>query len=182
MKIFESKYNNFCARKAIWKVVCKLATISCGFTMFNLWSCPRKFMFHNPILYSYPLLWFPALWLYLGQGRTSPDSLFTRPYRSTTFSKSLTLKTCEILMTLICLLWPASGLVYTWNWYFNWEACHAEVAVISCLKVIPHSGCYMMTSSNGNIFRVTGHLCGEFTGRRTKASDAELCFLWSAPE
>ena len=44
----------------------------------------------------------------------------------------------------------------------------------------------MMTSSNGNIFRVTGHLCGEFTGHRwipdTKASDAELwCFLWSAP-
>ena len=24
----------------------------------------------------------------------------------------------------------------------------------------------MMTSSNGNIFRVTGHLCGEFTGHR----------------
>ena len=24
----------------------------------------------------------------------------------------------------------------------------------------------MMTSSNGNIFRVTGHLCGEFTGTR----------------
>ena len=24
--------------------------------------------------------------------------------------------------------------------------------------------CGMMTSSNGNIFRVTGHLCGEFTG------------------
>ena len=44
----------------------------------------------------------------------------------------------------------------------------------------------MMTSSNGNIFRVTGPLCGEFTGHRwlphTKAIDAELwCFLWSAP-
>ena len=25
---------------------------------------------------------------------------------------------------------------------------------------------HMMTSSNGNIFRVTGHLCGEFTGER----------------
>ena len=25
---------------------------------------------------------------------------------------------------------------------------------------------YMMTSSNGNIFRVTGHLCGEFNGPR----------------
>ena len=40
----------------------------------------------------------------------------------------------------------------------------------------------MMTSSNGNIFRVTGHLCGEFTRHRwiprTKASDAEpWCFL-----
>ena len=45
----------------------------------------------------------------------------------------------------------------------------------------------MMTSSNGNIFRVTGPLCGEIAGHRwiprTKASDAELwCFLWSAPE
>ena len=37
---------------------------------------------------------------------------------------------------------------------------------------------YMMTSSNGSIFRVTGHLCGEFTGPRwiprTKASDADF--------
>ena len=45
----------------------------------------------------------------------------------------------------------------------------------------------MMTSSNENIFRVTGPLFGEFTSDRwiplTKASDAELwCFLWSAPE
>ena len=46
---------------------------------------------------------------------------------------------------------------------------------------------HMMTSSNGNIFRVAGLLWGEFTGHRwiplTKASDAELWyFLWSAPE
>ena len=45
----------------------------------------------------------------------------------------------------------------------------------------------LMTSSNGNIFRVTGLLCREFTGHRwiprTKGSDAELCcFLWSTPE
>ena len=41
----------------------------------------------------------------------------------------------------------------------------------------------MMTSSNGNIFRVTGSLGGKFTGHRliplTKASDAELwCFFF----
>ena len=29
-----------------------------------------------------------------------------------------------------------------------------------------HNSYHMMTSSNGNIFRVTGHLCGEFTGHR----------------
>ena len=45
---------------------------------------------------------------------------------------------------------------------------------------------FMMASSNGNIFRVTGPLCGEFTClrwiQRTKACDAELwCFLWSVP-
>ena len=40
----------------------------------------------------------------------------------------------------------------------------------------------MMTSSNGSIFRLTGPLCGEFTGHRwiplTKAGDMELrCFF-----
>ena len=45
----------------------------------------------------------------------------------------------------------------------------------------------MMTSSNGNIFRIAGSLCGEWTGNRwillKKASDTKLwCFLWSAPE
>ena len=52
---------------------------------------------------------------------------------------------------------------------------------------IPIISVNMMTSSNGYIFRVTGPLCGEFTGHRwiprTKASDAEFwCFPWSAPE
>ena len=44
----------------------------------------------------------------------------------------------------------------------------------------------MMTSLNGNIFRVVGPLWVESAGHRwiplTKASDTELwCFLWSAP-
>ena len=45
---------------------------------------------------------------------------------------------------------------------------------------------YMMTSSNGNIFRVTGPLCGEFSYHRwiplAKACDSELWYFpWSAP-
>ena len=43
---------------------------------------------------------------------------------------------------------------------------------------------HMMTSSNWNIFRITVHLCGKFTGHRwiprTKARDE--CFLWWVPE
>ena len=42
---------------------------------------------------------------------------------------------------------------------------------------------FMMTSSNGHIFRFTGPSCGKFTGHRwillTKASDAEL---WYTPK
>ena len=44
----------------------------------------------------------------------------------------------------------------------------------------------MMTPSNGNIFRVTGLLCGEFTGHRsiplTKATTADFDDFLSAPE
>ena len=71
----------------------------------------------------------------------------------------------------------------------HWMGANLESTWIYQLS-IHHDFCTaltMMTSSNGNIFRVTGHLCGEFTGHRwihrTKASDAELwCFLWSASE
>ena len=61
-----------------------------------------------------------------------------------------------------------------------------------CISWRPNSGhvpwgFFMMTSSNRNIFRVTGPLCGEFTGHRwiprTTASDAELWwFFLSTPE
>ena len=65
---------------------------------------------------------------------------------------------------------------------FNINAC--IVAQPLSIPIFPNT---MITSSNGNIFCVTGHLCGESTSHRwihrTKASDAELwCFLWSAPE
>ena len=78
----------------------------------------------------------------------------------------------------------------------RWPGCDRLVHHRLCtlwLQMGVHWGRYlrerksMMTSSNGSIFRVTGPLCGEFTGHRwiplTKASDAELwCFLWSTPE
>ena len=84
-------------------------------------------------------------------------------------------------------------------WQENWlQNTFCQItAILSFHPLVkrPSSTCFigefgetlMMTSSNGNIFRVIGPLCGEFTGPRwiphTKASDAELwCLLWSAPE
>ena len=74
-------------------------------------------------------------------------------------------------------------------------SCQNKLHLIRAVQLVkyvqdPGSPVFMMTSSNWNIFRVTVHLCGEFTGHRydrwiphTKASDATLwCFLWSVPE
>ena len=73
------------------------------------------------------------------------------------------------------ILW---GNIFSCSLYcFNW--------ITTVTLSIAEVGAYfvsMMTSSNGNIFRVTGPLFGIRWIPRTKASDAELwCFLWSAP-
>ena len=73
--------------------------------------------------------------------------------------------------------------------HFSFWTCSAELnrpQQYPCPNT-SHMSFSMMTSSNENIFRVTGHLYGEFTGHRwiphTKARDAKLWyFLWSAPE
>ena len=73
--------------------------------------------------------------------------------------------------------------------FHKWNApyCHGIFVLndIYICNVCTISTYNMMTSPNGNIFRVTDPLCGEFTVHRwiplTKASDAELWyFLWSA--
>ena len=66
-----------------------------------------------------------------------------------------------------------------------WRRALTKMALLAGIDGIVYEhnthGALLMTSSNGNIFCVIGHLCGEFTGDRwiphTKASDAELwCF------
>ena len=65
---------------------------------------------------------------------------------------------------------------FTWLFFFTMGSL-----IVCCRYSWGRSGLFghhTMTSSDGNIFRVTGHLCGEFTGPRwilhTKASDAEF--------
>ena len=71
---------------------------------------------------------------------------------------------------------------------YKWLRIHIDdISSSDMVSTLRRKTLTMMTSSNGSIFRVTGPLCGEFTGDRwislTKASDAELwCVLWSVPE
>ena len=61
----------------------------------------------------------------------------------------------------------------------NMQSNHFKILVQICSNVMMWC---MMTLSNGNIFRVTGHLCGEFTGPRwiprTKAGPVNSPHKW----
>ena len=90
--------------------------------------------------------------------------------------------------SLPVILQSASSITRMWQPSFlsvsAYETNIVQPMTNGCGKV-PKS--VMMTSSNANIFRVTGPLWGESTGHRwipfTKASDGEFWyFLWSAPE
>ena len=74
-----------------------------------------------------------------------------------------------------------------WQWFEFYGDLSLRWVFDGCIILYNTIVFVIMTSSNGNIFRVTGHLRGEFTGLRwiprTKVSDAVLwCFLWSAPK
>ena len=91
-----------------------------------------------------------------------------------------TLSTCAFSYSHLSLLSARSSWPHKMSSLTPKSAATPRLLIRSSCKSKIH---YMKTSSNGNIFRVTGHLCGEFTGPRwiphTKASDAELwCFFF----
>ena len=99
---------------------------------------------------------------------------------------------CEMAAILSLLLYITSILKYSVRYSYINQPKWTRLFLLYSLG-LPHwrwsdSGWYgMLTSSNGNIFYVTGPLRRESIGNRwiplTKASDAELWyFLWSAPE
>ena len=61
-----------------------------------------------------------------------------------------------------CLFFLFQNILKIWD-----LICHGMINWVVTFSLQPctvGARNYMMTSSNGNIFRVTGHLCGEFTG------------------
>ena len=138
-------------------------------------------------------------WLNLNQSKTNcsknlnSDRMIVRemgPWPECSFSSSVQ------FLVMIIFVWQICKRNGCWRWlqlFTLYMPNFPSVYMHAHLQRVPkprHGAFYaltMMTSSNGNIFRATGHLCGEFTGPRwiprTKASDAELwCFLWSASE
>ena len=110
---------------------------------------------------------------------TNPQNSILKSYRHTwIFANKQDHKTYVYSSLLHRMITSQNGIV--WDPKHRIQSCTFNP---QCYILQLH----MMPSSNGNIFRGTGPLCGEFTGHRwiplTKASDAELwCFLWCAPE
>ena len=84
--------------------------------------------------------------------------------------------------------WKNAAIWWRHHVKFSWLAIIANAdPIVSTDGSALRAMTFIMTSSSGNNFHVTGLLCGEFTGHRwiprIEASDAELwCFLWSVPE
>ena len=73
--------------------------------------------------------------------------------------------------------WYTWGKIYTQGWQsmtintYTYNSTIREPMKLLCVTVQ-----VMMTSSNGNIFRVTGHLRGEFTGQRPVTRSFDVFF------
>ena len=135
-------------------------------------------------------LWYLQCWRYYG---LYTESSICSPGDNSWHHIYGLLENCLISSVIVLEIW----------WFFSTEPliCACQGLPLQSLTTIITIMCFiykcwilngsqvlfMMTSSNGNIFCITGPLCGEFTSHwwipLTKASDAELwCFLWSAPE
>ena len=77
----------------------------------------------------------------------------------------------SLMFSVICA-WINGWLNNKWGWWFETRRANYDVIVMLTIIFTVRTKVYfchwihghMMTSSNGKIFRVTGPLCGEFTG------------------
>ena len=78
----------------------------------------------------------------------------------------------------VCLIMCFHYLPYASRWGVQTvgEQFISTKLIVSMIIMGYYWGYFMMTS-NGNIFRVTGHLCGEFTGQRCHWW---LCHFWKS--
>ena len=136
----------------------------------KLWTCTYKVGIITTVAWASWHVKLPATWLLVQQFVQADKGEIKAPHHWSLWKDS----TCDLRIPFTKSLGGKSHFhVMTSTWF-------------TVLNRRNRTLC-MMTSSNGNIFRVTGPVSGEFTGDQwiplTKASDEELwCFPWSAPE
>ena len=128
-------------------------------------------MYHNMIKHLYKGAANNAYHSRHGKWYTSDNSVLQHIYIRTSLIKAVMRKACpryyvvKFPATIYsgfrqgCILWPSS--VFIPNLLYR-----PPTASFTLPTRMPEQPWWlsMMTSSNGSIFRVTGHLCGEFTG------------------
>ena len=94
--------------------------------------------------------------------------------------------TCHSIITAVLLLGKLSKYLKCLSFHYSSFLAFLSFLLFEFANYVTYAYFVVMfTSLNGNIFRLTGHLCGELIHRspvnsRTKAGDAELwCCLWS---
>ena len=96
------------------------------------------------------------------------DSLWNRDVIWRYISGSTRFQVMACCLTAPSLYLHQSWLINEARWHSAEGNCTENFADIDHHKMFDNAICEnMMSSSNGNIFRVTGHLCGEFTGLDT---------------
>ena len=99
------------------------------------------------------------------------NKLFISSTKSNTYGNYIMAKTVVPSQNRLCLI-VCRGTKSYWHKYklirrtdFKPTFSHISLPTI-LVRIIQVQFRCMMTSSNGNVFRVTGHLCGEFPGSR----------------
>ena len=152
----------------------------CGISIANALEIPQSCTKPSMCAWVEARQWAPCWW-----GPLSPSLLDCQSY-----AKRNTNIICQAYMDImenrLAIHALCTQLIYKEGpvWLSNLQDLHWFIR--TQFTSIAHAQ-LMITSSKGNVFRITGPLCGKFTGHRwiplTKASDAELWnFLWSAPE
>ena len=106
-----------------------------------------------------------SLWRHCNVSDISTQNIYT-----VFLIKVSRMKTLQHNLTCWCLMCNLLMTTVVYDWRHN----SADLYACFLVKTDTWPVSLMMMSSNGNIFRVTGHLCEEFTGPCTKASYAEL--------
>ena len=151
---FMSPYLSQCSHWFLFHVTLSVTMLSLVFISCHL-------ICHNA------LIGFYFMWPYLPQ-----CSYRFRGWRHGVYVARL--RVCRSAVRSDVSTWHRAPTTLLWQTHYN-HAC----------SYIPHDSCLsqgtwdMMTSSNGRFFRVTGPLCGEFTGHRwISLIKGQYCGLW----